>query len=625
MAKRLPEECRVPEPATPYWRRLVGARALVILSLGLAFALLATLPIIASDGTEVGGPIDDPMEWTLASSPYYATEAVTALDTASLGTMPMTFLNDASSGISCLNIIQNGGFEYNGVWEIPQTAWPAAYVNTRSHTGSRSMRIGIVNPANNVFSYSSARQEVTIDADADSATLRFWLYTMVAGDGASSPDQTQLPPPTMGQTLASVNLASDWQYVLILQDDEIIGTLLWQLRDDRQWTYHEFDLMDYAGQTIKLHFGVFNDGSGGVTAMFLDDVALEVCRGEPPGCYPQERAMVGVGDKPHGVAFRSNANRIYVANNGDGTLSKINGTTYNVVKTSRAGVGPNGVAYNPNNNRVYVAIGGKDKVQVRRADNLARVTAIPVGSRPLGVAVNPVTNRVYVSNFGDGTVSIINGATNSVIKTVYVGVEPAMIAVNPGTNKAYVALHGMGQVAVIDGAGNVNQVNVFSAGPYGITVDTVRNLIYVATIDTFRIAVVDGSDDSYEGWAEIKRLPGGEPVPLRMIGVNPNIGSSGHIFLTTVGTDGGWNKFLLLHKGWPEYFSRPVALDLNGAREGMAFDPVQSRVFVTSRSNDLVAVYLDGEPTCPYNFADEYQLTICVASPDGTCQELITR
>jgi hypothetical protein len=73
-------------------------------------------------------------------------------------------------------------------------------------------------------------------------------------------------------------LYNDLQYLLILnQDDEWIDTLLWQRQDDRAWGFHEFDLADYAGQTIKLHFGAYNDGVGAVTAMYVDDVSLEIC------------------------------------------------------------------------------------------------------------------------------------------------------------------------------------------------------------------------------------------------------------------------------------------------------------------------------------------------------------
>ena len=40
---------------------------------------------------------------------------------------------------------------------------------------------------------------------------------------------------------------------------------------------HQFDLLGYAGQTIKLQFGVYNNGGGGVTGMYLDDASLELC------------------------------------------------------------------------------------------------------------------------------------------------------------------------------------------------------------------------------------------------------------------------------------------------------------------------------------------------------------
>jgi DNA-binding beta-propeller fold protein YncE len=219
-----------------------------------------------------------------------------------------------------------------------------------------------------------------------------------------------------------------------------------------------------------------------------------------------------------------------------------------------------------------------------------------------------------------------------------------MVALNPVTNKAYVSLHGDSKVAVIDGAGDVTTVDIYSSGPYGIAVDTLRNLVYVATIDSFRIVAIDGNTDTFLGWAEIRRMPAGEPVPLRMIAVNPLIGTSGHIFVTTTEADGGWDKFLLLPKGWPEYFARAYAQDLNEPQEGIAFEPESLRIFVTSRAEDLVAAYLDGEPACPTNFvnsvlgtgfssdpsiraepADEFEIRVCVAQPDGTCKTMLTR
>jgi len=342
-------------------------------------------------------------------------------------------------------------------------------------------------------------------------------------------------------------------------------------------------------------------------------------------CYPSQAALVATQQRPHGVAFNAAAKRLYVANHGSNTLTVINSQTYAVVANVAGGDGPNGVAYNSKNKLIYVAASNTNRVRVMRASDYGLVKTIAVGKQPNGIAVNETTNRIYVANYGSGSVSIINGATNTVLKTVAVGAEPAQIVVDSVANKAYVSLHGAGRIAVISGTGTVTSVDIYSAGPYGIALDRQRNLVYVATIDTFRIAVVNGANNQFLGWAEIRRLPGGEPVPLRMIAVNPAVGTSGHVFVTTAAADGGWNQVLTLSKGWPEYFARAYALSLNQPREGIAFDPAGKRVFVTSQQDNRLAVYQDGEPICPNNFdLSGFQITVCVANADGTCQRMLT-
>ena len=353
--------------------------------------------------------------------------------------------------------------------------------------------------------------------------------------------------------------------------------------------------------------------------------SITAAPGVNAACYPTQPALVTVQASPHGVTVNSTAKRVYVVNHDSDTLTVINSQTYAVVKTVAGGDGPNGVAYNPTNNLIYIAARNTNKVRVMRASDYTLVKTIPVGSQPNGIAVNPTTNRIYVANYGSGTVSVISGATNTVIKTVAVGSEPAMIVVNPTTNKAYVSLHGAGRIAVISSTYAVTPVDIYSAGPYGIALDRVRNLVYVATIDTFRIAVVNGATNTFLGWAEIRRLDTGVGVPLRMITVDGVIGSSGHVFVTTAAIDGGQNKVLAMSKGWPEYFARAYALDLKGPREGIAFEPSTKRVFVTSRATGKLAVYQDGEPFCPGNFGlTGYKITVCVANPDGTCREIVT-
>ena len=138
------------------------------------------------------------------------------------------------------------------------------------------MRTGIVKLADNTYSYSDARQPVSIPSDADRVTLHIWLYP-ISGELTSMP----VPPIPDMKTFqfGQAPLATDVQYILVLdQYGNWIDTLFWQRRDDSKWIYYEFDLSAYAGYTINIQFGTYNDGYNGVTAMYVDDAELEVCR-----------------------------------------------------------------------------------------------------------------------------------------------------------------------------------------------------------------------------------------------------------------------------------------------------------------------------------------------------------
>ncbi|MDW8102313.1 MAG: right-handed parallel beta-helix repeat-containing protein [Anaerolineae bacterium] len=523
----------------------------------------------------------------------------------------------------CQELVVNGGFETQAGWIIGATPRPARYVTSNVRSGSYSILLGVLPTETDVHAYSSIRQLITLPANT-TITLTYWYYPISQGD------------------------LGDKQQALLLNKDGGLLKVLWEGNEnDPAWKRRTFSLTDYAGQSVYLYFNVFNDGDGlGRAAMYLDDVSVEACSiaAPPPtptpcptptppppyGCYPYIMAARFTGDAPHGVAINKNAGEIYVVNNQAGTMTVFSETTYSVITTVHGLNHPNGVAYNPANNHIYVANSGSDSVSVFDASTRRLIKTIPVGDSPNGVAVDPVLNRIYVANYGSDTVSIIDGSLDIVTRTVAVGDEPAMIAVNPVTHKAYVALHGAGHIAVIYPDMRVKDVDIYSAGPYGIAVDPVRNLVYVVTIDTYRIVAVDGNEDKFLGWAEVRRERDGTPAPLRQIAVNPYIGTSGHIYVTTTGTDGPFDKVLMLPKGWPEYFARPYALDMGSGsdpREGIAFDQNRSLVYVTLRGKDELTVIQDGEPACFQNFSigqgrltfGEFFLKICVFE-GGRCK-----
>ncbi|MEA3334586.1 MAG: PT domain-containing protein [Chloroflexota bacterium] len=158
----------------------------------------------------------------------------------------------------CVDLIENGGFEWDGTWFLGETARPAAYVPTPYYAGTRSMRLGIAQELPNVDSFSSIRQDVYVPADTPRATIRFRYY-----------------PESYG-TAGNLN----YQELVLLDPNRGGATieLLWRVTENTSsWLLKEFDITRHRGKLLTVYFNVRNDGTRGPTAMYLDDVALLSC------------------------------------------------------------------------------------------------------------------------------------------------------------------------------------------------------------------------------------------------------------------------------------------------------------------------------------------------------------
>jgi hypothetical protein len=127
-----------------------------------------------------------------------------------------------------------------------------------THTGKRAARIGVgagsATPTQTA--YSSVRQALTIPGDVLTATLRFH-YLPQSDEVVSAAN--------------SLTASGDLQYAMILETGEY---LFRELVDAQQWLSRTVDLSGYRGESFTLHFGVVNDGQGGHTGLYLDDVSL---------------------------------------------------------------------------------------------------------------------------------------------------------------------------------------------------------------------------------------------------------------------------------------------------------------------------------------------------------------
>ncbi len=202
-----------------------------------------------------------------------ATRTPTPTLTATPTLTPTTIPSPTPTLAGCSQLLKNTGFEATSDWNIPITEYSAGYSTTQHHGGSQSMRTGITVTSDNRFSYSDAWQGITIPSTARNATLQVWFYPQTTETGVMT-----MAMPKIGTAFNKLALTGDVQYLLILDNaGNIIDTLLWQRSNAQTWVTYQYNLTAFKGQTIRIQFGTFNNGSGGITAMYADDFLLTVC------------------------------------------------------------------------------------------------------------------------------------------------------------------------------------------------------------------------------------------------------------------------------------------------------------------------------------------------------------
>lgn len=165
----------------------------------------------------------------------------------------------AQAQAGCTNLVADGGFEMGNAWQLGETPLMPYYEASVVHSGDAALALGVTE-GQNLHSFSSARQTVTIPASADRVELTFWFDATATG--APTTDYMEL--------------------VLLAPDGSAILDKPWFSRNDsRLWNQLMFDLTHWRGQTLQIYFNVYNDGLGGAMGMYLDGVSLIACPGGP--------------------------------------------------------------------------------------------------------------------------------------------------------------------------------------------------------------------------------------------------------------------------------------------------------------------------------------------------------
>ena len=175
----------------------------------------------------------------------------------------------------CVELVKNGGFEAIGPgWNAVASNRPVEYSSIQTFGGSQSMQLGIVDLPD-AASESSVYQTINLPSEASSIILSFHYYPRYD------------PNPGGG----------DEQFVDIYNafTNQFVGRALGVLRNDRSWVLRQYDLTAQAGQQVRLYFAVKNDGAGGRTAMYLDNVSVVACHVAPTVPVPQTETPTPTG------------------------------------------------------------------------------------------------------------------------------------------------------------------------------------------------------------------------------------------------------------------------------------------------------------------------------------------
>ncbi len=246
----------------------------------------------------------------------------------------------------------------------------------------------------------------------------------------------------------------------------------------------------------------------------------------------QVSTQVRVGDLPVALAVNSTTNKVYVANNGSGSISVLDGQSDAVTATLEIGKAPYVLAVNEVTNRVYVSntfsdvlsvidgtsnaihlvkAGSANKMLVDSERNRVYllgyednyfaifdgktedIRRVPVGALHLwDLALNQVTGEVFVTRLEQNDV-FHSGAVLPDSSTIAVGKMPCAVLVDGRRNKMYVANYKDNSVAVVDTGRSLTLTTIaVGARPQAIALDEEANLLYVANTQGSSISVIDG-------------------------------------------------------------------------------------------------------------------------------------
>ena len=334
--------------------------------------------------------------------------------------------------------------------------------------------------------------------------------------------------------------------------------------------------------------------------------------------WPSPTGTIGVvftttvGVHPKGLAADATRQRLYVAMIEENAVRVLSSVTGNAIKSlTTGGVHPNGVAVNEQSGTVFTSNKGSGNMSAINPDAGSYQT-VQSGVFPWGIAVDAANDRVYVANFGtdnDGyTVAVFDASTFQPITNTAIGMHPALVAADPSLGRAYVTTYAADAgVYVLDAAGKIVDLLLTGSGSFGVAANSSNGRVYVSNRSQQKLHIIG------PGASRTSVSLGG---PGFGVAVNP---ATNHVFVVVIAgheatlqiRDGDWGGLIA---------SIPLGAEDDGdGGQGIAVDPVLSRVYVVSYETGVLTVIADAwAPTPPTPTATATATATATRTPTAT-------
>lgn len=161
---------------------------------------------------------------------------------------------------------------------------------------------------------------------------------------------------------------------------------------------------------------------------------------------------------PAGMSVAADGKSLFVANNLNNSVSRIDLTTGQVAATTPVGKNPYTAFLNHDGSKLYVSNWGENSVSVVNPKDMTVEKTITVGLHPNALAENPVNGLIYAANSDSDEISIIDPKQQQVVQTVSLapyrgaqtGTQPNALSVSPDGKTLYVSNAGNNDIAVVD-------------------------------------------------------------------------------------------------------------------------------------------------------------------------------